>query len=397
MKTRSSLLMFAIVLLALIAPAHMQAQTTYLPYIVDGGNWYTAIMINNTGVTTAVVNLTFFQRTTGGVPAPWIPPFVEMSSTNRIVVAAGGVVYIHTPGIAQGLTQGWGQVTATLSSVEVTAIYTYKSFAGRPDQDGTSPATAGSSRVLLPFDETTGYSTGVAIVNPTGGSEDIVINIETDSGVINTSQITLPSNGLVAFDLGSVVSLLGHRGQIEFVSNNGTIAVAAFRINPTVALTSIPVTETSGSAILGATGFTSLPQFTVIKIGLGACGSTPCAGQLIIYKSKTTSGYAGAILNLTAFPNTKFETDLNLTFTKVIQNGLHLGLSAIDPNPDGLNFVANFNVPQIGNLQVSVGTIDLAFVPHPDDPSAGSVTALVDIPDFLRGAPFSVPGAYSAQ
>ncbi|HEX4486366.1 MAG TPA: hypothetical protein VH088_08885, partial [Terriglobales bacterium] len=243
MKTRSSLLMFAVAFAAVVMPQQMQAQT-YLPQIADGGNWYTAIMINNTSTASAIVNLTFFQDTQSGATIPWNPPFVEVSSTNSISVPAGGTVYIHTAGTATALTQGWAQVTKTQASVEVTAIYTYESFAGRPNQDGTSPATAGGSRILVPFDATSGYSTGLAIVNPTGGAEPIGVNIELDSGAIPlapNTMISLPSNGQRAFNLTDFFpAAAGHRGQIEFVSD-GTIAVAAFRINPTVALTSIPV------------------------------------------------------------------------------------------------------------------------------------------------------------
>lgn len=170
LKTRSILLGLSFAVAAVMIPQHLQAQT-YLPQIADGGNWYTAIMLNNTSTTTAFVKLAFFQDTTNGATTPWSPPFVEVSDTNSIRVPAGGAVYIHTTGTASALSQGWAQVTTGTPSVQVTAVYTYEAFAGRPNQDGTSLATAGGSRIVVPFDATSGYSTGVAIVNPTGVGE----------------------------------------------------------------------------------------------------------------------------------------------------------------------------------------------------------------------------------
>ena len=174
---------------AVILSAAVGSAQAYLPQIADGGNWYTAILLNNTTTSVGTVSINFFQDTSNGATSPWNPPFEEVSSTQNLSVPAGGVLYIHTAGTAATLTQGWGQVTGS-PGVNATAIYTYESFAGRPNQDGTAQAVAGATRILVPFDATPGYSTGLAVVNPTGSAENVSVNIELDSGV--TSQSSLP-------------------------------------------------------------------------------------------------------------------------------------------------------------------------------------------------------------
>ena len=243
------------------------AAQTILPQIADGGNWRTAIQLVNTTTSAAAVSLNFFQDMAGGATQPWNPPFLEMGSTQNISIAAGGTVYLHTPGTAAGLSQGWGQVAGPLGIVSY-AVYTYESFAGRPDQDGTSQAVMPASRILVPFDNTPGFVTSLAIVNPTNSAEIVSVNIETDAGVITSASLpSLPPNGQMAFlTAQQIPATAGHRGVAEFYLSGGAMAIAAFRFNPTLALTSIPVIGATGAPVIGSTA-TPGPAFINLSSG----------------------------------------------------------------------------------------------------------------------------------
>src|ERR1019366_8693863 len=157
-----------------------------------------------------------------------------------------GTYYLSTPGTAATLSQGWGQLTG--NGVVGFVVYTLESYAGRPDQDGTSAATTATNRVLVPFDDTTGFATGVAVVNPTSSAETISVNIETDAGVVTQTQLpSIPANGQLAI-VGATQfpSTVGHRGMAEFYVASGSISIAAFRFNPSLALTSLPVFQETG-------------------------------------------------------------------------------------------------------------------------------------------------------
>jgi hypothetical protein len=249
---------------ALLIPALCQAQTI-LPQIADGGNWYTAVVLMNTTTNSITGSVTFYQDTANGATAPWNPPFLEVSSTQNLMIPPGGTLYMHTAGTAATLTQGWGQVIGPLG-LTAYAIYTYESYAGRPNQDGSAAASTSTTRILVPFDATTGYSTGVAVVNPTGLSETISVNIETDTGAISQGSLpTLPPSGQIAFSMATQFpATVGHRGLAEFYDLNGQLSIAAFRFNPTIALTSLPVVLTSGSPVIGGNPPGSFPQFSQI-------------------------------------------------------------------------------------------------------------------------------------
>jgi hypothetical protein len=251
---------------AVLLPAMANAQATILPQIADGGNWYTTIVVENATANASLATLNFLQNTGGGGVTAWSPPIVEGISTQNIQVPAGGTVSLHTPGTAANLTQGWCQLVAP-TGVTAYAIYTYESFNGRPNQDGTSQALTPTSRVIVPFDATDGYSTGVAIVNPTAVAETVSVNIELDNGAI--TQTTLPSMtsaGQLAFNMATQFSFVaGHKGLAEFYVTNGGVAAAAFRFNPTLALTSLPVVPGNGAPVIGGTSSGSATPYVTFS------------------------------------------------------------------------------------------------------------------------------------
>lgn len=249
-------LVAALVAFAGMASPCLGQTQTILPQIADGGNWRTAVMLVNTTTSPGTVNLNFFQGVAAGNTIPWNPPFLETSSTQNLTIAAGGTLFLHTPGTSPILAQGWGQVNGT-PGIFAYAIYTYGGIPGRPDQDGTSPAAGSATRILVPFDNAAGFATSMAIVNPTGSAETVYVNIQNDNGTITQTTLTapLPGNGQLAFTLAQQFPVTaGRRGLAEFyVNTGGGIAISAFRFNPTIALTSIPVALTGGPPIIGAT------------------------------------------------------------------------------------------------------------------------------------------------
>jgi hypothetical protein len=233
----------------------------------------------------------------------------------------------------------------------------------------------------------------------------VAVNIELDSGgIVLGTPLTLPANGQLAFNMASEFSFTaGHRGTAEFFvtsGTSGTLAIAAFRINPTVALTSIPVTETSGSPIIGATAITALPQFREITVNLGNPGDCPpsagCFGRLLLVKSKTTPGYGLALLNLTA--NFGGVPDNVLaSFGSITQNGLNFTLTNVPL--DNFSFITQSSLGNVVNVNIApASTMTLTFAPFPDNPAAGSLTGVVNIPGWIgTTSPITITGAFSAQ
>ena len=179
----------------------------YLPQIADGGNWKTTIVLTNANTIPANVSLAFNQQSAVGGPAgtttPWTPPFLETVNLLNIPIPPGGTVFLHTAGTAALLTQGFAVLNgAGISNplVSAYAIYSYGGITGRQDQDGTSESAAASYRFVVPFDNTTGLATSIAVVNQSFLAQIISVNIQTDSGTITQTKLpTLPGNGQLTF------------------------------------------------------------------------------------------------------------------------------------------------------------------------------------------------------
>ncbi|MBV9505226.1 MAG: hypothetical protein JO323_09515 [Acidobacteriia bacterium] len=107
--------------------------------------------------------------------------FLE-SRPQNLPLPGGGTLFLHTLGTNSATSVGWVQIQASLSVVAY-AIFTQR-VPGRTDQDGTAPAAAGAAHILVPFDNSSGFVTSVALVNPTGASENVAVNIETEAGVL---------------------------------------------------------------------------------------------------------------------------------------------------------------------------------------------------------------------
>jgi hypothetical protein len=238
-------------LAALLAAVSIGEAQSIIPQITDGGGWKTELVLTNTSSSVASVSLTFFQESPQGNAAgnttSWNPPFIETVPTS---IAAGATVLLHTTGTAANLSQGWAQVQgpATLS---VYAIFEH-AVPGRTNQDGTAVGAAGSTRILVPFDNTNGFTTSIAIANPTSSAESVLVGIETSGGAISqASAISLPAQGHLAFATSTqFTAAAAQSGTIEFYDASGSISVLALRFNSSGAFTTAPVYPQTGPPII---------------------------------------------------------------------------------------------------------------------------------------------------
>src|SRR6185369_5824871 len=112
------------------------ADTQIIAQVADGAGWSTTIVLANKTSTTQSVTLSFNMGTANSATTPWTPPFVEAVSLSSISLPAGSALFLHTPGTAATLTQGWGQLDAA-AGVTGYAIFTQR-VTGRPAQDATA-------------------------------------------------------------------------------------------------------------------------------------------------------------------------------------------------------------------------------------------------------------------
>jgi hypothetical protein len=198
------------------------ADVQVIPQVADGGGWATTIVLTNTTAPTQTAVLKFNKQVANGTTAAWTPPFKETVTLSNISRPAGATLFLHTTGTAAVRTNGWGELNAA-AGVEGYAIFTSHA-PGNPAQDATAPAGASSSRVLVPFDNTSHLITAAALVNPNAAAETVSVNIRTSDGAVSTSSVNMPAAGQRTFlTTTQFPETAGKSGLAEFYTNSGTI------------------------------------------------------------------------------------------------------------------------------------------------------------------------------
>ena len=280
-----------------------EAQNLVVPQIADGGGWQTTLVLTNTASSPASVSIAFFQDTVSGNTQNWNLPLLESVSLGNLFLPAAGTVFLHSAASASATTSGWAQIQ-TNSAVSAYAIFTLRS-PGHSDQDGTSPATAASSRALIPYDNTGGHVTSVALVNPTSNSETITVGIQPTTGSsLQPTPIVLPAQGHMAFTMPQQFSTTGGQsGLVEFNATNGSIAGLALRSNSTGGLTTAPAYQESGPAIIGGGGSGGIqPKLVSMQIStdssssIGVSIAIVCAASALGCNAVVTATVGGPFL-----------------------------------------------------------------------------------------------------
>lgn len=160
------------------------------------------------------------------------------------MVEPGATLLIESEAATTSATVvGWVEVTSS-GPISGFAIFRSRGQDGK-DAEGTAPLESGrTSSLVLPFDNTTGFATGVALVNST--TEAVIINatIRDDNGAqLSLQAVALPAMGHTSFSVVDRFSATsGRRGIIEFENTaGGAITGLGLRFSPFGSFTSVPV------------------------------------------------------------------------------------------------------------------------------------------------------------
>jgi hypothetical protein len=216
--------------------------------IASGGGWKTTLTLVNLSSTQNSVRVAL--RGDDGRPLT-LPLIVTQqgisqqataSSVDR-TVEAGATLLIESEAPAAAATLvGWAEVISS-GPVSGYAIFRQRGQDGR-EAEGTAPVESNrTSSLILPFDNTTGFVTGAALVNLS--TEAVILNatIRDDTGAQSGLQaVALPALGHTSFALPDRFSITGsRRGTIEFRNTaGGAITGLGLRFSAS-SFTSIPV------------------------------------------------------------------------------------------------------------------------------------------------------------
>jgi len=212
--------------------------------VAAGGGWKSTITLMNVSANSVDAQISF--RRNDGTPLSLNLTFPQSgsgatASALPVTVGPNKSVVIQADSPLGSISEGWADVSATgpLSGYSTFAF----NMTGLPELSATAPLDSRlSSSLILPFDSTRGYQTGVALANQSAAAQTVTLTVLDQNGVtLDTAQINLAAFGHSAFFLSSrVATSTNQLGILQFQSGGG-ITGLSLRFSPTGSFTSIPI------------------------------------------------------------------------------------------------------------------------------------------------------------
>jgi len=203
--------------------------------VVDGGGFVNQFVIVNLDTSQVSYQFRFWGDDGSALSLPLTNSALgDLAGT----LAPGATAFARTSGNSAPLLQGWAEVAST-GRIGVLAIFRLAT-PGKPDSEATVIGAQLGGNIFLPFDNTQGFVTGVAVsnANPTQ-SVSITMIFTSDTGAQTNAVITLPAHGHTAFVMPAAYpATAGVRGSIRFLSSPD-IAVVGLRFSPNNSFTSL--------------------------------------------------------------------------------------------------------------------------------------------------------------
>jgi Protein of unknown function (DUF642) len=216
-----------------------------LSHIAAGGGWTTVISLINSSSSAVpvVVNL----RAEDGSPL-WIPVTSTQGGVSQTVtgwsfntVMNPNTMWLISAGEQMPVTTvGWADIVS--SGVNGFAIFRQTTANG--SSEGTVPLqTQFPSVMSVPFDNTAGFITGLAVANLAPGAVSVSATMWDHNGILLGSQtVALAGNGHTSFAFpDKLPATAGRRGVVRFESlGGGGLTGLGLRFSPFGTFTSVP-------------------------------------------------------------------------------------------------------------------------------------------------------------
>jgi hypothetical protein len=220
-----------------------------LAQVADGSGWQTLITIVNLRSTPNTFTIDCYGDDGNPKVYSWAGIGAHTSLTGTL--QGNGSIEVSTTGTAAATNQGWCYLDTNPSSsgdIAGFAIFKY----GPTGQEVSVPTGSELSRsLILAFDNTAGYSYGVALVNADANlcgslSDNGTVSIKDANGVeFSTGTFSLAGCGHTSFILADRFPATRNRvGTVTFALTDGlTLTGLGLRASPAGALTSVDMLE----------------------------------------------------------------------------------------------------------------------------------------------------------
>lgn len=205
--------------------------------VAAGGGWQTAIHLLNMESAAVPVKVVF--RTPEG--AAWQIPLVDRGTSSQFdLTLQPGQTILLTTGDLPALQQGWARLEVDCcKAVGGFAVFRQR-VAARPDFEAVVPLGRPSDASFLIYDNSAGFTTGLAIANGYAGVQtSLLIRVYDAAGsLLTTRDLNLAQDGRAVINLPQLIpETAGRRGSLE-ISSAGAFVVLGLRFQDAGSFTS---------------------------------------------------------------------------------------------------------------------------------------------------------------
>ncbi len=237
----------------MIAASSNLSRIGVLPQMAAGAGWDTAVYITNTSGVTVAVALLFYADNGSALSLPLNVTQQGMAQSTTTSVLNASIPPNTTLAVDTGtlgaLAQGWVDVRAS-GVVTGFAVFRYgpQGLSGKPGVptpwEGTVPLQTQllPSAIIVPFDNTNGFSDGIALGNLSGApAEYTAVFFDADGNALGAPQIiSLGTDGHTAFLVNSQYLFTANISGIMKITGPALMGLG-LRASPYGTLTAVPL------------------------------------------------------------------------------------------------------------------------------------------------------------
>lgn len=217
-------------------PSASGTVTSSIPQVADAAGWKTTILLSNPGSQPVPFSLSFHKPDGSPLQLPLLG--AGLQSEYADTVPPGGVRILQTAGTSYPLAEGSAELVSGGPLTGV-AVFRQRASSGQ-DTEGALGVASSALRAVLPFDNTGGFQTALAVVNAFPSSTaPIALLLRDEAGRLLATSPLLPAQAnRYAFRLSDLFpAARDHRGTVELTGAG--FAAFALRFNPAGSFTTI--------------------------------------------------------------------------------------------------------------------------------------------------------------
>jgi uncharacterized protein (TIGR03118 family) len=211
--------------------------------VASGGGWKTTMTLVNLSASTVNAQLNLYVD--NGSPATMPLTFPEFGSSMtassvNLTLSPFGSVVVQTAASTSTIAVGWADLQAT---GPLSGYLTFDAVSGGSTSEGSMPLdTRLSTSLLLPYDNTNGDQTALAIANQSAAPQTVTMNVYDQNGVqLFSAPMNLPAFGHSAFFVNSQFPLSANQLGVVQIQGSAVVTGIGLRFIPSGLFTSIPI------------------------------------------------------------------------------------------------------------------------------------------------------------